>query len=182
MEDPALFEATTKYTKESYTEFQRFNLLRGSTLGKFMIVFLAFCIIWGIIIIASYFIENDNIFQLISGVLFIITGIVFLFSPQSSTYWLYIRNRALFDVGMEYRFYDDHFTGTAVGSAVKGDNEVKYNGLQKIWERKDCFYIIVNSVQSFMLGKDSFTLGTPEEFTAMMTKILPPKKFISYTN
>jgi len=181
MEDPALFEATTKYTRESYLEFQRFNLFRGSTFGKFMILFLVFCFIWGIYFIVTYFIENDDIFQLISGVLFLLIGINSLVSPQSSTYWLYRRNRALFDAGIEYRFYDDYFTGTTVGSVVKGVNVIKFNGLQKIWERKDRFYIIINSTQSFILGKDGFTLGTPEEFTAMMTKILPAKKFVRYT-
>jgi len=180
MENSAVFEAKTKYTKESYIKFQRFNLFRGGATGKFMSVMVALYFIIGIAC-AILLLINKDATELFPAVFFILFGVFFLFMPQYVTYMTYRKSRALFDVGVEYRFFNDRFTVITEGSVIKGINEVAYEGLLKVCETKDSYYFYINRVQSFMLGKDSFTLGTSEGFTAMLTKTLPAKKLIRYT-
>ena len=183
MENSARFEAKTKYTKDSVIRFQHFNIYRGGVMGKVMLVCVALFIVLGAFeIIMTVFVYERHYFSAIMfpGVFFIIFGIFYLFIPRWNTYIIYRKSRALFDAGIDYSFFDDHFIVTTVGSVMKGTNDVRYEGLLKVCETKCCFYLYYTRIESFILNKDGFTRGTPEEFSAMLTEILPRKKFIRY--
>jgi len=180
MTDSAIFEAKTKYTKEFYIKFQRFNMFRGGVSGKVMIVSLAVLFIAGVLCIAAGIYTNDYGAAIFPGVFFILLGIFYLFLPQYTTYIMFRKNRGLFDSGVNYSFFDDHFTVTTISDLLNGVNNVKYEGLYKACETKDNFYFYITRVQSFLLNKDGFTLGRPEDLSALLERALPPKKFIKY--
>ena len=183
MENSARFEAKTKYTKESVIRFQYFNTYRGGATGKIMLVYVALLIVLGTVSIISTIIVYEKYYFtaiMFPGVYLIFFSIFFLFIPHWNTYIIYRKSRAHFDAGIDFCFFDDHFVVTTVGSVMKGTNEVKYDGLLKVCETKCCFYLYITRIESLILSKDSFTQGTPEEFSAMLTEILPRKKFIRY--
>ena len=179
MTDSAAFEAKTKYTKKSFIKFQRFNLFRGGASGKIIVICVAIFFIFGILsVIESFLIDSGT--SIFSGWLFILFGIFYLFMPQYATWITFRKNRALFDSGINYDFFDDHFTVTTISDLVNGVNNIRYEGLYKVCETKDCFYFYITRVQSFILSKDSFTIGTPEGLSALLKEKSPPKKFIRY--
>jgi len=180
MENSAVFEAKTKYTKESFIEFQRFSMFRRGASGKTMIILEAILFIIGIAAFVAAYLEND-ISIIFYGVLCLFLAVFYLFLPQINYYLIIKKSRAFFDIGVDYSFFNDRFIAVTENDVVKGTSEVKYEGLFKICETKDCYYLYITRAQSFLLGKDGFTKGTPEGLTAMLTKTLPEKKFVKYT-
>jgi len=180
MEDQALFEANTKYAKEPFIKFQRFAMFRRGASGKIMIIVLVFLYIVGIAAFVIAYLKNDYS-GIPYGIMCLFLAVFYTFLPQINFYLIFKKSRALFDTGVFFSFFENHFITVTENDVLKSTSDVKYEGLFKICETKSSYYLYLSRAQSFMLDKDSFTLGTPEGLTAMLEKNLPEKKFVRYT-
>lgn len=74
-------------------------------------------------------------------------------------------------VEAEYTFAEDVFhyvIGTNTGS-------MEYRLLFKVYESNDFFYLFINPMEAYIVGKDGFTSGTAAEFRSLMASKMGKK-------
>jgi len=173
-----LIEARTKYTKESFREFQRFNLFTGAR-GAIMIVCLIIIFGAGLISMAPSFASGDPTGSF-PAIIFITLGILYLLRPRIAARSAFKRSPALFESGVAYSFSGEFFTETVSGASVSGVSNIKYAALYKAFETKKYFYLYLQPNSAFIIDKTGFTQGTPEELAAILGRAMPGKKFRKY--
>lgn len=65
-----------------------------------------------------------------------------------------------------YSFYDKYIQITN----SKDDIKLNYYKLYKIFETKNYFYLYINKNYSFVLSKDGFSIGSPNNFCKFIKK------------
>ncbi|MCI8353094.1 MAG: YcxB family protein [Clostridia bacterium] len=67
-----------------------------------------------------------------------------------------------------YSFYDKYMTI----KNSKDDIKLSYYKLYNVFETENYFYLYINKNYSFVLAKDTFSIGNPNEFYKFMKKKL----------
>jgi hypothetical protein len=101
----------------------------------------------------------------------------FRLKPKTDTKDALKGNPQLLETEICLTFYEDHFLTIFTGGLVSGTTETKYEAVLVAYEVKDFFYLQVKQNVLLIIDKRDFTQGTPEEFTALLTKVIPKKKF-----
>ncbi len=152
-----LFKNKTRYTKQIYKEFLEFHQEKyGATYMGYtvlLIILFIFCIILQI--------QSRN-YLLSILTLCILIGFVFwrLYNPiktvQKEIQSEKIENQQEFI----FKFYERKFI--IYGKKMK--SEIKYWKLYKIFETDDYFYLYIDKDHAFLLSKNGFEIGTPNNF------------------
>ncbi len=160
-----LFENTTTYTSDVYKEFvnfhnQKYNL-RYHSYTLFILILIVFCMVL-----------QFNYGNILIGALFVFVMIAFLvwrvFHPT-----FFVKKEAKSDkiqkqMKNTYSFYDKYMT------IKNSKNNIKFNyyKLYKVFETENYFYLYINKNYSFVLAKDAFSVGNPNEFYKFMKRKL----------
>jgi uncharacterized membrane protein YoaT (DUF817 family) len=102
--------------------------------------------------------------------------------PKSNTKAALKNNPQLLETEISLTFYDDHFLTIYTGGLTSGTSETKYEAVLVVYEVKDYFYFSVKPNIFLIIDKKDFTQGTLEEFTALLKKNIPEKKFKRHIN
>ena len=157
-----LFKNTTKYTKENCNEFIEFH---NRKYGKREILKL------GLIAIAILYIFISNLiyknWKLILGI--ILFGIVLYFIQNNMN----IKKEKKRNKVKEYSFY--FYEKYIKVKCRKEFERLFYFKLHKIFETDEYFYLYLDEKSSFILRKDGFEIGTPEEFSKFIKEKCPLK-------
>jgi len=172
----ALIECRTKFTKDTFRKIQYFYLLRGDAVRKILTGFMIICFVIGpIMMIAAM-----DAMGILLGAALVSLALFYLLFPVILTNSMAKSSPAMFDYGIVYSFFEDHFVMTTTSDLFSSVDTFRYEALFKVTEAKDCFYLYLFKMPSLIVSKDGFTTGTPEELVALLTGVLPPKKFLKY--
>ena len=160
-----LFKNTTTYTTDVYKEFVNFHNkkynFRYHLYTLFILILIAFCIV------LQFKYQN-----FLLGTLFVFVMIIFLtwrvFHPT-----FFVKKEAKSDKVQKqmkntYSFYDKYMTIKNSRDNIK----LNYYKLYKIFETENYFYLYINKNYSFVLSKDTFSVGDPNDFYKFMKKKL----------
>jgi hypothetical protein len=111
--------------------------------------------------------------------------IVFLFyyvgdfklKPKMNTKAALKSNPQLLESEFSLSFYEDYFLTIYTSGLISGTSETKYEAVLIAYEVKDYFYLDIKQSNLLIIDKRDFTQGTPEEFTALLKKVMLDKKF-----
>ena len=68
-----------------------------------------------------------------------------------------------------FRFFEKHFEISDKQKIEK----LKYYKLRRVFETKTFFYLYIDKNHAFLLNKNSFVIGSPEEFSKFIKKKCP---------
>ena len=161
-----IYKNTTKYTKEIYMKFIEFhNQKYGKKYQIYTIIFILLLIYCIIINIQYKNIEATIIFSIILALL-----IYYRYFSQITIIKKELKSKKIEKEDTFYfYFYEKYFKIREKSDTYK----VKYKQLYKIHETDEFFYLYIDRTHSYILKKDSFTKGNPEEFY----KFIKSKKF-----
>ena len=152
-----LFKNKTRYTKQIYKEFLEFHQEKyGATYMGYTVLLIILFIFFIILQIQS----RNYLLSILT--LCILIGFVFwrLYNPiktvQKEIQSEKIENQQEFI----FKFYERKFI--IYGKKMK--SEIKYWKLYKIFETDDYFYLYIDKDHAFLLSKNGFEIGTPNNF------------------
>lgn len=158
-----LFKNTTQYNSEVYDEFLKFHAkkfhLTFTIYNIFVIAFLLFCII--------YQISRHNL-SIAVCICFLLVGFVLwrYLHPAKEVRDLYQSNVIQKEQKFTFAFYPKHLRI----SNMTQYQTVKYSKLYRIYETPTFFYLYIDRSHSYLLDKNKFLIGTPEEFKLFIKK------------
>jgi hypothetical protein len=182
-----MIEIKTKYTKESVENYYRFIGTRN-TKGFVILLFSLITMLIGVSIGIGRADGTDDMNVPIEAVL-IVFGLSIFFvimfnyvwdfrlKPKTNTKAALKGNPQLLETEICLTFYEDHFLTIFTGGLVSGTTEAKYEAVLIAYEVKDFFYLQVKQNVLLIIDKRDFTQGSPWEFTALLNKVIPKKKF-----
>lgn len=90
-----------------------------------------------------------------------------------------VKNSAMLKSGLvqTINFDDKIYISEKNNYTAKNNIEYPWEVLFKAVETSDSFYLYINKVQAFIVGKDCFTSGTPAELHNLLAQKLDPQKF-----
>ena len=152
-----IFKNTTKYSKDIYMKFLEFHNqkygLKHHIYSILFIILLAYCIIINV--------QYSNIFP---AIIFGIVLILVIYNRYFSQINIIKKELKSEPIQKEnqfvFYFYEKYFK---IRNKQLND-KVKYKQLYKIHETEEYFYLYIDHTHSYILSKDGFTLGEPENF------------------
>lgn len=158
-----LFENTTAYSTSIYKEFLEFHNQKYSLKYHLYTLLFVFALVFCMILQFS----NGNIGL---GIIFTCVLIFFIFYRVFHPL-LFIKkeassNKIKKQMKNTYSFYDTYME-------VKNDKDcikLNYYKLHRAFSTKKYFYLYINKNYSFILDKNNFTIGTPEDFNIFIKK------------
>ncbi len=158
-----LFENKTTYNQDTYIDFLKFHN------KTYNLSYILYTVFWALLLILCIYLSFGSKNR-IQGVVLTIILICFVF------YRLYhprmIVNKEIKSEKIStnntntFSFFDKSFE-------VKNNNGsfiYKYFMLYKVFETSDFFYLYVTRENAFLISKNTFSLGTPEDFSKFIKK------------
>ena len=166
-----LFENKTKYSQKEYDIFLESYKKEYATSDYayiiFNIVFFGFCMILA-------FIERE-LFLAIALLVGIIIYLWFRIIRQNIIVEKTKKSKKVSgNFVNNYDFYKNYFNV----KNIDGKAQILYFKLYRVVETKDCFYIYISRQYAYIVSKNGFTKGTPEEFS----KFIKKKVYTKYKN
>ena len=128
--------------------------------------------ILGLVILAGALLTFAMLHEPLTGILELIVGVLLLVSgfrtarpgTQSGSRWVKQMWKAYQASG---QFYNCCFTGDGCWvHDSKSDHRYDYDALEALWEDPERFYMVIPGNRFYILRKNAFVQGTPEEFSA----------------
>lgn len=158
-----LFENTTQYTKEVYSEFLKFHNEKYNFSYTFYTLFFAMLMLFCIIV----HIKNLNIYY---AILFIVVFICFIlwrfFRPVFRVKKEVKSEKISKEKKFKFVFYKNYFKIYDKKDVYK----LYYFNLHKVFETNKFFYLYIDKEHSFLLNKDGFSVGSASEFSEFIKK------------
>lgn len=160
-----LFENTTTYNIDVYKEFVNFHNrkynMKYHSYTLFTLMLIVFCMV------LQFKYEN-----FLLGTSFVLLMIVFLtwrvFHPTFFVKKEANSSKVKNQMKNTYSFYDKYMTI----KNSKDDIKLNYYKLYKVFETENYFYLYINKNYSFVLSKDTFSVGNPNKFYKFIKKKL----------
>ncbi len=158
-----LFENKTTYTHDTYITFLKFHA------KKYNFSYMTYTVFWALLFLLCIYLAF-SVNNRIQGVIVTLVLIGFLFyriyKPKFTVKKEIKSDKISTNNTNTFSFFDKNFVVTN----NNGSFDYKYFMLHKIFETKDFFYLYVTKENAFLLSKNSFTLGTAEEFSEFLKK------------
>jgi hypothetical protein len=200
-----MIELKTKYTEESLENYYRFIGTRN-TVRNAIIYLLLVASVLAVSIGIAMADETGEMNVPLEALLFVFgitIIIVFVFyyvgdyriKPKTKTKAALKSNPHLLETEISLTFYEDHFLSVSTGGLISGTTETKYEAVLVVYEVKDFFYLHVRQNMPtellvrdlfeptrgegipLIIDKMEFSQSTQEEFTELLKKVIPEKKF-----
>ncbi len=159
------FENTTAYNLQEYKKFVEFHEEKNNLKYHFYTLFMSVLFIFCMITQFSYG-------RILLGIGFILIFIIFLAYRFLHPLYLVKKEASSKKVQKKmkntYTFYDDFVTI----SNGEGHVKLRYSKFYKIFEESDRFYLYLDKTHSYVLLKNNFSIGKPEDFYGFMKKKL----------
>ena len=159
------FENITAYNLQEYKKFVNFHSEKNNLKYYLYTLFISILLIFCMVMQFSYG-------KILLGICFIFVFVIFLCYRFLHPLYLVKKEASSKKVQKQmkntYTFYDDFVT------IFNGETKVKlrYSKFYKIYEEGDRFYLYLDKTHSYVLLKNSFSIGKPEDFYGFMKKKL----------
>lgn len=172
-----LFKNTTTLTLNTRCGLEEFQYGLSKP-KRYIICLIALVILFWV---KQHDFVEDFVSASVNYMVALLTLVLFMWALRKLHKFLYKKNlktdkRFASPVEAEYMFSEDSFS-YAIGA---NQGSMEYKLLYKVYESNDFFYLFVNRMEAYIVGKDGFTSGSPEQFrNFMMSKM--GKKFSNRT-
>ncbi len=158
-----LFKNKTKYSMENYEEFLRFHQekygLKYTISTIIIMLLLIFCIIAQL--------KSKSFYPLAFTVIILIVFLVYrYYQPREIIKKEKKSKKIKNEQEFIFKFYNKYF----LIYSQKVFSKIRYFKLYKIFETQDFFYLYLDKTHSFLISKEGFEKGTPEEFRKFINK------------
>ena len=153
-----LFENKTTYTKEMYIDFLKFHN------KKYNFTYLAYTVIWFIILFACivYSISSNLRLQAIVITIILLSFVIYRFARPKIIVDKELKSEKISDNNTNlFTFYKNYMRI----QNKNGKFDYKYLMIRKAFETEDSFYLYVSKENAFLISKNTFSLGTAEDFS-----------------
>lgn len=157
-----LFKNTTKYTKENCNFFLEFHRKKYGTKELIKLILIGILIFY--ILVLNIIYHN---WLLLLGI--VLCGMI-IFFIQKYIYQKQHQEKKKIKI-FTFFFYDNYMKI----KYKKNFERYAYFKLHKIFETEKYFYLYTDETSSFILKKDGFTVGTPEDFAQFIKSKCPFK-------
>lgn len=158
-----LFENKTTYTKDIYFKFLEFHN------KKFNFRYMLYTVVWSMILLLCIYLAfaSKNRIQGVIVTMILIGFIAYrLLRPKKVVDKELKSDKVSTNNSNTFSFYDKNFE-------IKNNNGsfiYRYFMLKKIYETDNYFYLYVTRENAFLISKNTFSLGTPEDFSKFLKK------------
>lgn len=170
-----MIKVDTKYTIETYRELLWFSLFRNIIIKVlyFVVVPLLFLISVGIYL---FWIDDIELLYvaLVLATVFVTLLVFISVYPKR----VFKNSPAIFKAGVLFEIDDTQITITQTGDIVKSNDQLQFEAFYKIYEAKKAFYLFISPNQAYILSKNDFTIGTPDDLRELFSTKFSKKKFI----
>ena len=158
-----LFQNKTKYSDTVYNEFLHFH--SNHFKYSYLLYTLIVCAVILFLVIAQIKIHQLSISILLCAAL---TGFILwrIFHPISEVSKEYKSEKIQQQIEYTFKFYENKFT-------IEDSNyfsNSKYSDIYKVFETDSFFYLYLDKTHSLLLEKNSFTLGSANEFSEFIKR------------
>ena len=168
----------TAYSYEELRAFQRSHF-RGNRFG-----FVAYTALFALMFFAVLFLQltmgggfGSLLVFLAAGTLFTTLGALF-FNLTFYSRKQYLNGTKQMRNGQFYTFRSHDFTESSEQEDYTGTNSMHYSILQSVRETPDAFYLYQNKVMAYIISKQGFRSGSPDELRALLQGHVPPKDYV----
>ena len=153
-----LFENKTTYTQDMYIDFIKFHN------KKYNFTYLAYTIIWSIILFSCiiYCFSYNMKIQSIVIIIILISFVIYRFARPKMVVDKELKSDK---VGKNNINVFSFFPKYMEIKNKNGKFNYKYLMIRKVFETKDAFYLYVTRENAFLISKNTFSLGTAEDFS-----------------
>lgn len=152
-----LFKNKTRYTKKAYQKYIQFHQEKYGHKYTFTtivtILLLAFC-----------FITNIKYSNYPTSIIILIALIVFcvyrFFYPIKKIQKELKTDKFKNEKEFTFKFYEKYF----IISDKTNYDKIKYRQLYKVFKTKDFYYLYINKDHAFIINKNTFSIGNPDNF------------------
>ncbi len=158
-----LFENKTTYTEDTYIEFLKFHS------KTYNLSYISYTLAWSAFLLLSIYLSFSS--KLITqGILLLLAliGFVFyrLYHPKMIVHKELSGEKISTNNTNTFSFFDNYF----IIDNNNGSFSYRYFLLHKVFETADYFYLYMTKENAFLLSKNSFSLGTSEEFSKFIRR------------
>ena len=171
---------STIVTRDLYLSFYRLVLRRRSFRRMIPLIYLALFFVLVFLMTNLSTPEGQSPFlpllKELCIFLLILAGAFFLIyvvSPRIA----YRRSAQSFSKPMRIVFSPDGFQAFAEVNGIESTARVPYTSLESVIETVGAFYLFIDKRRAHVVGKDSFTEGTPDDLRLLLWNQLGPKKY-----
>lgn len=161
-----LFKNRTKYTKSTYQEFLNFHQEKYGPKYQFYTAII-------LILIFFCFAMQVKYHKYTLAILFACSLTAFFlwrfFHPLKQIKKEMESEKITKEKEFSFRFFEKHFEISDKQKIEK----MKYYKLLRVFETKTFFYLYIDKNHAFLLSKNSFVIGSPEEFSKFIKKKCP---------
>lgn len=149
-------ENETLINYEAYKEYYLFSLFKGKRYKSRPRMFYSISAV-GIVIslLTGVAFEFDIPIITFLGI-FIVLNILMSFLIYYLPKKYYKSAEKIYEGINRYKFFRDYFTVEKNTDEAKGNSEIKYSALYKIYEVNEYFYIFISRTQAYMVDKKGF--------------------------
>ena len=163
---------TTCYDYKQLLRFQYYHMLQR----KAMWIFIAICdllLLW--LFAAAYLAYGFRTEVLLNLILLLLVWFGVPFSAWAVPR-ITMKKADTLGAVCNYTFEAEGFRLKSESPQFLEDSFVKYVSIYKVYESRYCFYIYISKFQAYILDKDDFTEGTPEDLRELLRDTTDEKK------
>lgn len=157
------FKNITKCTKKIYNEFLKFHGEKHKSEYLFKAIFMALVVAYMVIFNIAYKNYIIALIIIVMAVLFCVSREKYL---KKTTRRELKSSKIKNNEEIEFCFYSKYFT-TKVNQKKQ---KVRYYKIYKICNDEKNFYLYLDKTHAFIVSKDGFAKGSPEEFEKFILK------------
>lgn len=175
----------TQYTYEEMKGFQRHHVRNSRRFSIVVTVFLCLVLIplWASMLTSGGAEGElaDELFLMFlpSAILLLIVAVLplLIYSGVFYTRKQHERATKLLRQGQryEFRFYD--FSVITEQESYAGQSMVHYQNLYRVSETRDMFYLYIDKRQAYLVSKQGFQSGAPDDLRYILQNNIPPRKY-----
>jgi len=158
-----MIEVKTKYTLEMHKEFLRFLFFRGECYRQKQMSFTMLGILLIVLWLVLFF---TTPFSYIPTVLLAVGVFVLLWAHMIPALLTRQNNKeasSLMQAGLDIVFNEDDLSISSEADTVSGTSKLRYKAINKVYETRKDFYIFLTPAHAFLVSKNDFVTGEPDD-------------------
>ena len=165
-----LFENTTIYTEDLYSNFLIFHSKKYNFRYNLYTCFISFLLTFCMVLQFS-----DG--QIDMGFIFALVLFIFVFWRVFRPYFIVKKevnsNKIQEKLKNIYSFYDNYLEVKNSTGVIK----IKYSKLYRCFQDNSCFYLYISKDDAFVVSKNGFSLGDPNNFYSFIKRKMRNKLY-----
>lgn len=168
------------YTRYSYEELKRYQKTFARKSNRLLLPVL---IVFGLLVLGLLifmFVFPDSLYDMLPGLVLIAIAVLLELAILNSWFFTkkaYANATRLFQNGSYFSFCNNDVVISTEQQDHVGQSRVAYNIIYQVWETRTMFYIYISKRQAYLISKQGFQTGSPDELRALLQRLVPPAQY-----